>query len=171
MDVVDHEDFNGAFGGFEAQAELFLQGSKEGGKCDLFAIEAHWRGVVRLPAEIDVEASGQIGFVDDDAACVSGEILSEERHGDPLCAIAIVPVVDGEAVGFGRRQLWAGFRNDEFIDRKFALLAVGFEAEAVGEEGLNHREFDGLRLIGGKIVQALVERVVDGLGVDVEGLG
>ena len=95
--VVDDEDFDGAFAGFELEAKLLLHGGKEGRERGVLAVG---KCIVGLPAEVDVEVAGDAGLIDDNTASIAGELLRDDRQGDALCVEVVAPVVDESAVEF-----------------------------------------------------------------------
>src|SRR5581483_8477116 len=68
--VVDDENVDRAFGGFELEAELLLEGGEEIGR----VVVVRGRSVVGSPLEIDVVHTGEAGFVDDVALDDEGEV-------------------------------------------------------------------------------------------------
>src|ERR1039458_4683474 len=79
LDVIDDEDVNGGFHGFELQAELLLDGGKEAGR----RVGIGGIGLVIGVAQLEVIAAGEASLIDD-RAVVDEELQAhgEIRHGE-----------------------------------------------------------------------------------------
>src|ERR1035441_456733 len=95
LDVVDDEGVDGAFGGLELEAELVLDGGKDGNDIGATLLG----GDIVGPFEGDVGVAGEAGLVVDLAMDLIGEGGGQVGHGgafageDEACVLAVdVPV-------------------------------------------------------------------------------
>jgi len=72
--AVDDDDVNGAFGCFEFEAELFLEGGED-----------RWSGRVPRrvsgPFDAEIVVAGEGGVIDDGAAGLCAQVFGESCHG------------------------------------------------------------------------------------------
>jgi hypothetical protein len=175
--VVDDEGGDGALGGFELEAQLFLESGEEVGGPIGGAVVG---GVVGLifggPLEPEVVVAGEASFVDDGVAELIGEDFGERRQGDCGCSHVVVVDVDVAAAfltflgvvgidGRGRISFEPGtvFGNDEVEDGEGFDFGVSLDVETVGKHGEKH----GFALLAGEVFEGVGIEVGD-LGGDVE---
>jgi hypothetical protein len=82
--VVHDENWDGTLGGFELEAELFLNRREDGWRGSVgLAVERGLCADVRRPLEGEVVAPGEAGLIDDDSSK-----LVRQRASELLCQFA-----------------------------------------------------------------------------------
>ena len=99
--MVDDDDWDGFFSGFEFEAELLLDGGEEGWSRGVVGDGC----VIGRPLELEIVAVGEVGFIDDDATGELGEFIGDDGHGKPLAIEIGAADADGFAVGLRRKEL------------------------------------------------------------------
>ena len=142
---INHNHFNGPFGGSETQAEI-LDGGKDGG-------EAGIRGLIGGPRQVEIKLASNAGLVRDRTAELSPQQVRKIRHRDLDRAqggggVAYVGAHRRATVARVRLDFQAAPRDFERVLGQFPGLGVRFELEAIFQqpehEGLDvlARDFD-----------------------------
>ena len=74
--MIDDDDFDGAFGGFQFQSKLLCNGCEDGSTVGYIRI----RGVIQrsfLPLQMEIVCSGQTSLIDDRPAHGSGNVCGQ----------------------------------------------------------------------------------------------
>ena len=142
---VNDKDVEGGGSGFEFEAKLFLESGEDGWAGGFRGVG--W-SVIGSPAEFEVVADGDTGFVDDGAATGEAEVIFQIlRHAAldlEVAATAAAKEATWSGVAlvdvFGFRLLGfeATFGDDEVVHEELFGFSVDFEVEAVGKEGSKH---------------------------------
>src|ERR1039458_9386495 len=155
LDVVDDENVDGTFGGYEFEAELLLDRGEDGRggvgwrrrgrQSGVGGAGVRSGAVVGRPLQRDVVVAGEAGLVDDGAAELAGEDGQKEGHrgslrgdfspGDHETAGSLF--VSG--IGWGLLELWATFADGGNVDGQFSGLVVRDQLETIRQHLLKHR--------------------------------
>src|SRR5262252_2300205 len=151
--VIDHEHVDGAFGWFELEAQLFLEGGEQRRQ-----VAAGWSAGGKIaPGQFDVEESNEPGAIDDDALDVRHELRDAVGDVVDRASVRLHPAgLDASTTAFraphresvervrrhARRRPSSEFwteaavaaGEDEGIERQFALLVMRDERAPLFEQ-------------------------------------
>src|SRR5215831_5602803 len=140
FDVIDDQNLDRTFGGFQSEAQLFLDRREYGGAGRMVSRwlvgRPHCLAGIRRPLQLEIVLAGESGPVDHRAADHDGQTTCEEPHvrsqaGQFASADALDSVQGPVSIRFGLLEFRPALCEDEYVDGKFLGLAMEIQLETV----------------------------------------